>query len=758
MYSQVALCSFLLMLVTSPLYALGLGQIKLNSYLNQPLDAEIPLISVRANELDTVRVELASDEQFKRAGIEVNAFLRSIEFKLDRSNQVSPRVYISSHRPVRDPFLDFLVKLSWSDGQLVREYTVLLDPPILMPVTSKPMAKALAVAAPTRNERVVNTPVKQQKTVPVRKQSRLVARIENGRYGPTSRVDTLWDLSKSLRPDDSISMEQMMVAMWRENPRAFSRKNMNGLMAGYTLRIPTKKNILSLNRGEASQEIALQNKEWREDRSMTAKRLRAMSRPVAQLKLLTPTPEPEVKVESLVKDEEATPQVDVGSETTDAHFSKDLQQVKEDIAIAVEETETQKQQTEDLQMRFAAMEEQIASLHRLIRLKDTELAQLQEQASRPPVVDSVLPQTPPREESSWLDDPMIQALILALLVVLVVISIVMKRKATVVDRVAEGTASKDHSDDEDSVTAGESGDQPETLVAGEDVASKETLNEAGVTPVVGATVTEEAAPMVEQDTLDDALLAEIDVYMAYGHYQQVEQLLEKALSEDVGNNALRMKLLEVYSTKQDKVAFVRQAREILAQLKQQKDHPLWQKVSEMGQALALNDAAYEGDQDLDELAADMDASPEEILAEPDAQETPVVQPDVDVKPDPVVNDIARFNVDDGVDQSQNEYLEAGLEPPRVVEEEAVLEFKLDSSVEKVGSEDLSTSPLEVEQEASEEPLLSSAEDESATKLDLARAYLDMEDFQGAITLLKEVLEKGNDTQQQEAKNMLDEVK
>ena len=137
----------LVLAFASEVWALGLGDIRLSSALNQPLRAEIELISATPEELDSLRVLLASSETFARYGLDRPLLLQGVDFKVIRSGGIDGNVIrVRSQDPVTEPFIIFLVEATWSRGRLLREYTLLLDPPTFAP---PPVAEsATAVTAP----------------------------------------------------------------------------------------------------------------------------------------------------------------------------------------------------------------------------------------------------------------------------------------------------------------------------------------------------------------------------------------------------------------------------------------------------------------------------------------------------------------------------------------------------------------------------------------------------------------------------------
>ena len=123
------------------LYALGLGEIRLNSALNQPFDAEIELIAPTVDELASLKVGLASNELFSRYGLDRPSYLSNFDFSISRSRDGRATIKVRSNRSVTEPFVTLLVEASWARGRLLREYTVLLDPPVFMPSQSQAQAQ-----------------------------------------------------------------------------------------------------------------------------------------------------------------------------------------------------------------------------------------------------------------------------------------------------------------------------------------------------------------------------------------------------------------------------------------------------------------------------------------------------------------------------------------------------------------------------------------------------------------------------------------
>ena len=137
------------LLLAGDVWALGLGDIRLSSALNEPLRAEIQLLSATPEELSNLKVQLASAATFERYGIDRPLYLTRLQFSVvGRGQSGAGAVRITSSEPMTEPFVTFLVEATWASGRLLREYTVLLDPPTFAPPPSG--ASSQAVTAPTR--------------------------------------------------------------------------------------------------------------------------------------------------------------------------------------------------------------------------------------------------------------------------------------------------------------------------------------------------------------------------------------------------------------------------------------------------------------------------------------------------------------------------------------------------------------------------------------------------------------------------------
>ncbi len=258
MFRKTAVVTALLLATLSAqVFALGLGDIDMRSALNQPMDAVIELTSASAADIDDIDVSLASLDDHARAGLSKAAILADFRFTIEKNAAGKPVVRISSDSLVREPYLEFMLELDWSRGRLLRQYTVLVDPPVTMPATPAvpvaPVTRAAPAPRPVTRPPVA-TPVQQPVAAPAT--VNVAPAPVTGDYGPIRRSETLWSIAERVRPDREISIEQVMLALQRANPHAFDGNNINRLRRGVTLTVPTRDDILSMSSRAARAESA----------------------------------------------------------------------------------------------------------------------------------------------------------------------------------------------------------------------------------------------------------------------------------------------------------------------------------------------------------------------------------------------------------------------------------------------------------------------------------------------------------------------
>jgi pilus assembly protein FimV len=378
-------------LLPGPVFALGLGKLIVDSALNEPLEARIELLSPKRDELDSLNVGLADSDAFERAGVERQFVLSGLKFELQESEVGADYIRVYSRDPIREPFLNFLVDINWSKGRLVREYTVLLDPPLYEPGARAPVVRAApSEAAAGPMEAAEPAAAAEAPAEPT------FVPYSGGDYGPTEANDTLWSIAGRMRPNASISIQQMMLALFRTNPEAFINGNINGLRRGHVLRMPPEAELSAMTREQAFAEAQSHHAAWSpgETAPVAAPQVApAPKEPAPAATAAAPAvapaageAHPELRLVAPDKSGGGEPVAGTAGDTAGAG-----------IDLANEQLAALTQENVDLKERLAEAETIIEDLKRLIALKDDELAALQSKVIGAEGAAKPAPAAAPRE-------------------------------------------------------------------------------------------------------------------------------------------------------------------------------------------------------------------------------------------------------------------------------------------------------------------------------------------------------------------------
>src|SRR5690349_1776697 len=239
-----------LLLLPGISHALGLGDVHLNSPLNAPLDAEIELVNATPEDLASLEAKLASKDTFERYGLEWPPFMSTITVTRDRSANGGQVLRIRSTETVTEPFLTLLIEASWARGRLVREYTVLLDPPVFAPnsVAAQQPRPAMPAVGGAETSGQISRPAQPEP------QTASPIAAGGGDSYEVQRGDSLSAIARRLSASTGARTDQLMVSIYRGNSGAFEG-DMNRLRAGSVLRIPSGEEIAAVSPAEASGEV-----------------------------------------------------------------------------------------------------------------------------------------------------------------------------------------------------------------------------------------------------------------------------------------------------------------------------------------------------------------------------------------------------------------------------------------------------------------------------------------------------------------------
>lgn len=641
--SRFSLCSLVLVaglgmaIVSDPARALGLGDIEVRSALNQPLDAEISLLSVKADDASRINVKLADDIAYLTSGIERTASLSQLAFSVGTGAGGKTVVKVVSQDPIKEPFLDFIIEINWPNGRLLREYTILLDPPVFAGDSSA------SIAAPSRGRSSFDSPpepISPSAVTPRSTANSSPAATQTGASSVTSskRVPTsaqtsgpgageykvkpsesLRSIADSINPNSNdYSSEQVMMAMYRLNPDAFFDDNINNLKKGYVLRAPDEAQVAESSRSDAAKQAREHYDRWLQRRKVknaaapdkvgseaglaamgdAAKpSVRKQSKPDAQLRLLSP---------------EEGDSLGAGG------------QAKAKGAGAAADKEIVELENRELKDQISSLKEQLATMERLITLKTDAMVELQKKAGTDAKEPSSATGSPPAEtpteatpvapapqtqantpnpaqapaasqpakkvrdqktqpetvESSWID-ALMEPRLLAMLV-----GVVLLLGAGVwmfLRRRREANESEfEMPFDEESAAPVEIKLPTSNRRAAPAIA--EPMPDSGLDFGNGSGYQSAGLETFETDESEIDPIAEADVYLAYRRFQQAEDLIRDALKREPQREELHLKMLEIYFGSGNKEGFEAQAEALYAILGGA-ETDTWHKVVSMGQEL-----------------------------------------------------------------------------------------------------------------------------------------------------------------------------
>ena len=729
-----------LALVARSAVGLGLGELTLGSFVNEPLEARVELLDVGGLQPEDIRVRLATQEDFDRLGVERAYFLTNMQFEVV-FDALGARIHLATDEPLVEPYLDFLIEARWPAGRLLREYTVLVDLPPAVAVV-----EPLRVEGISLTESSSGTGGPSGRSVAAKPAGRQYDRdaqgmpTAGGKYLVTSN-DTLWKIASSAALP-GVSVEQTMLATVALNPRAFTGGNINGLKAGYVLALPTEAD-LSMGISDAISAVKSQNSDWQA--GITSQ---PVLRVVADNDLDDATP-PELSGDPMS-----------GQENAAAASSAALDNAMDEISegLSAEDSESESSQVTEsatssvpsvnsdmvaggevgqaslamAEERLADLSGQVGNLRELVTIKDRQIAELQASLT---AQQQAVPAADQPNGFNWLVS-LVVGVVLGALALLLGLRLRQRRQVA------------DPSDSDESI------EPPLTSI-----------------PDVYAPVSE---PVSEDDSapaLDGAIseaLAEAEIYISYGRHQQALNILLAAAGKSTGPAAA-----EAYC-KMIEIALENDRRdEALNWLDNVKAQGSNEQIARASTAVTDSQEV-----DLPDLG---DLVETEVFSTTD-QPTSAEQPagaakdgDIEVAGEPPVNvDTAGGTAIEPAASQSEESESLALEPEWQVDSRSEMDDSLELDAietDPIASENNQESKLppelaEVLGTDEAPPLVTPSESESEglvyateadpmdAKLDLARAYIDMGDEEGARPILENVVTNGDLRQQAEARELL----
>lgn len=666
-YKKTAWLTAGLMLMASlPAFAAGLGKLTVTSTLGQPFRGEIDLLAVDKKDLDSIRARFASAEAFKEAKIERAPVLSAMRFSVEQKKNGVPYLKITSSKPVDEPFLDMLIELDWPAGRLVREYTILLDPPgygeqqtevapvaapVVKPVSSVPAQLADTPAGAIKPE--IGASISPDKKLRAKEEAKAEVAGESKpareAYGPVRKGENLSRIASALKPE-GVSLEQMLVALFQSNKQAFAGNNMNRLKAGQILRVPEAEQAEEVKTNEAARQVKAHSADWhayRQKLAATVAEAKPAQEGVARQAVSG-------KITTAVEDKAAAAKesaADVlklsrseglgGAKPVAAEVGggRDMQAMQGQIQAMQEEATAKEKAIKEANQRISDLEKNIKEMQKLLELKNQNLADLQKQAAATKAAPAVLPAPAPAvpEAAKPEEKPAVPAAEQK-------VAAAVAEKAPAADEKPAAKPKKPKPVPVEQIKPEASflddvmenplymgggaaailllgllgakavvarrrknvASFEDSIVTHGDLKANSILGGAGGSKIdTGDTsfLTDfSQAGLGSIDTSEVDPIAEAEVYMAYGRDAQAEEILKEALSKDPNRHEIHLKLLEIYAGRKNLNAFEAVAGEMYAALGG-KASPDWDKAAEIGRALDPQNPLY-GEQSKAAVAAE----------------------------------------------------------------------------------------------------------------------------------------------------------
>ncbi len=705
------------LLAAAPLVAdaAGLGKLKVISALGQPLRAEIDLISVPKDEVDLITARVATSDAYKRHNIEQQEGLTNVRFAVEKRPNGEPYLKVTSTRAFNEPFLDLLIQLDWPSGRLLREYTILLDPPGFQdkptaPVVSAPVAQfepavkpapsaeqpapMEAQPEPSKLERKSGKAAKRGKKIKAQKPETIVkaqpaapprqltpaeqtfprfesdqspAQTASSSAGqatitplaavkPTpqeykiKKGDSLSKVAREMKPE-GYSLEQMMVALYERNKRAFDGNNMNRIKTGKILHVPEKSALNATSQSAAVKEIRVQSADWNAYRQKLAGAVAEQQAAKQEAK-----PEATGKITAKAEDKGVKPQApeqDVlklsrgetagkGKGAAGKGGGADAKVLQDKLTAAQDDAVAKEKALKEANSRIAELDKNVKEMQALLDLKSKQMAELEKQAKVKPV--AVLPPVAKVEAPKPVPaTPEVKPEAAKPVAAPVVAPVAEKPIEPLVKAVPDQSKPVAQPVQKKPVLAAPKAKAPEPETSFMDTLMSNPLYLGGsAAAVVGALFAAlwalgrrrkkslasfedsimtsgggdlktntvfgntaggqidtgdtsfltdfSQAGMGAIDTNDVDPIAEAEVYMAYGRDAQAEEILKEAMSKDPNRHEIQLKLLEIYAGRKNTAAFETLAAELYAATSGQ--GPEWAKAAELGRSIDAGNPLY----------------------------------------------------------------------------------------------------------------------------------------------------------------------
>lgn len=603
--------------------ALSLGRITVQSALGEPLRAEVDVPDINAEEAASLKTTVALPEAFRSAGLEYNPAMANLQISLQRKPDGRAYIRISSDRTINDPFVDLILEASWASGRIVRDYTMLFDPPNLrQPAPAAPTAPQISpapasstaapspssarAAAPASAPTVTITAAPASSAATAAKSAAPAAPRAAAAPKPTAvkerngqvavkNGDTASKIASAAK-SSSVSLDQMLVALLRANPDAFINGNINRLKAGTVVNLPSDEQAQATSASEAAQIIHAQSTDFNAYRrqlatgapssQVAAAERRASGNVQTQVEVKKPADAALDKLtlsKGAVQGKLAEEQIAKNRGAEDAasraaELAKNVSELsKLGASMAAAPATAASSPAAAPGSKLETVTPTIASVSPIpaasapAAVAAAPVAAAPKAAASAPIKPAATVAGEPGLLEELQENPLAPAGAAGLIALLIGFGFYrarQRKKAVPVDS-----------------SFMESRLQPDSFFN----ASGGQRIDTNDGPITGSSMVYSPSQLDAADDVDP--VAEADVYLAYGRDLQAEEILKEALRTHSGRVAIHQKLLEIYAKRRDLVGFENIANE--AHALTDGHGPDWERICELGLEIDPANALYQ---------------------------------------------------------------------------------------------------------------------------------------------------------------------
>lgn len=722
-------------------HALELGELTAISKADEPFKAEIQLLDVNSLKPNEVRIRLGSESEFRQAEIVPNRILSRLRFQVRQPSNGKLVIDVVSRDKLDVENLDFVLSARWPSGKVVRGYKVPLKETVLVENSGGEVVQSSKVA---KANNTIN------RTTFVDARSLLESMPTEGTY-TTSQGNTLWSLADRNKPNNQLTVYQTMMAIQALNEDAFYANNINLMKEGAILRLPTKEQIALFNKAMSKQEFEKQNQAW-----MDLKRNGRIAKQIESAQLNTQAnSKPASKVRgisedtlSLIAGASVLPE---GAASSNDGSSEKIAQLEQELSSTKENLDKESREKVELGQKLNDLNSQLATLEELISLKDAQLAELQQQfmsaqnalQEQKNTVDQLLEADQLRREKEMAEEASFVNRFFGNPIFVSIASVLLLLFGFLIGFLIKKSGKKKEEGDE---------------LSDFDLASE------SLAPVALAeAVAPEAAPEPEKEEEDDDPFS----FDFDGAVDDDTASIDSDLDMDIADDPFAEDL-----DANDPI------EETPAEDESFGDEAFGDDI--------FDDSAFADDLDLEEVKEEveedfgLDIDDVDDLEVVDEEDIPTIEPEPELEED-IFDDAQNILEEDDVEDSEEADFVNNLlndtEEQDDIDETAIFDEDPNESLANSIEESLTEAqsdldddlavPSFTEEDAKEDDEASDEEeefdffdasgDEVATKLDLARAYMDMGDEEGARVILEDVLTSGNEAQVSESQSMIDRM-